>query len=275
MILGVCGVMDLLIFLQAAFLGLVEGLTEFLPVSSTGHLILLVDLLGFEGPPGALFEIVIQLGAILAVTWVYRSKIIDVVVGLPREPGAQRFTVNLLLAFLPAMLIGALAYEFIKSVLFSPWVVSIALIVGGIAIILIERTQKSERYRAPEDIPARRALMIGLFQCMAMIPGVSRSGATIMGALLVGVERRAAAEFSFLLAIPTMLAATVYDLYKNRDSLSSDNLAVIAVGFVVAFIVAMVVVRAVLGFISKHGYVPFAIYRIIIGTIMLAILSLR
>lgn len=273
--LDVCGVMDLLIFIQAAFLGLVEGLTEFLPVSSTGHLILLVDLLGFEGPPGALFEIVIQLGAILAVTWVYRSKIIDVVMGLPQEPSAQRFTLNLLLAFLPAMLIGALAYEFIKGVLFSPWVVSVALIVGGFAIILIERTQKSERYHAPEDIPARRALMIGLFQCTAMIPGVSRSGATIMGALLVGVERRAAAEFSFLLAIPTMLAATVYDLYKNRDVLTGDNLSVIAVGFIVAFLVAMIVVRAVLEFISRHGYVPFAIYRIIIGTIMLAILALR
>ncbi len=267
--------MDLLVFLQAAFLGLVEGLTEFLPVSSTGHLILLVDLLGFEGPPGALFEIVIQLGAILAVTWVYRGKIFDVVVGLPHDPKAQRFTGNLLLAFLPAMVIGAFAYEFIKGVLFSPWVVSVALIVGGIAIIVIERTQKSERYHAPEDIPWRRALAIGFFQCTAMIPGVSRSGATIMGALLVGVERRAAAEFSFLLAIPTMFAATVYDLYKNRDVLTVDNVAVIAVGFIVAFIVAMVVVRGVLGFISKHGYVPFAIYRIFIGALMLAILSLR
>lgn len=267
--------MDLLTFLQAAFLGLVEGLTEFLPVSSTGHLILLVDLLGFQGPPGALFEIVIQLGAILAVSWVYRLKIFSVVVGLPREPGAQRFTLNLLLAFLPAMVIGALAYDFIKDVLFSPWVVSVMLIVGGIAIILIERLQRSERYRAPEEIPPLKAFAIGLFQCTAMIPGVSRSGATIMGALLVGVERRAAAEFSFLLAIPTMLAATVYDLYKNRDILTTDNLAVIAVGFLVAFIVAMVVVRGVLGFISRHGYVPFAVYRIIIGAVMLTILTLR
>ncbi len=267
--------MDFLTYLQAAFLGLIEGLTEFLPVSSTGHLILLVDLLGFKGPPGALFEIVIQLGAILAVTWVYRAKIFSVVIGLPREASAQRFTVNLLLAFLPAMVIGVFAYDFIKGVLFSPFVVSVALIVGGIAIIAIEKLQKAERFHAPEEIPMLRAFAIGLFQCTAMIPGVSRSGATIMGALLVDVERRAAAEFSFLLAIPTMLAATVYDLWQNRDILTADNISVIAVGFVMAFIVAMIVVRAVLGFISKHGYVPFAIYRILIGAVMLFILISR
>ena len=254
---------------------MVEGLTEFLPVSSTGHLILLVDLIGFQGPPGALFEIVIQLGAILAVCWVYRAKIMSVVLGLPREPAARRFTANILLAFLPAMIIGALAYDVIKGVLFSPWVVSMALIGGGFAIVLIERLQKTARYHAPEDISAARALTIGLFQCGAMIPGVSRSGATIMGALLVGVERRAAAEFSFLLAIPTMLAATVYDLYKNREVLTADNLTVIAVGFVTAFIVAMIVVRGVLGFISRHGFAPFAIYRIVLGAVMLAILTLR
>ena len=269
------GAADLFVFLQAAFLGLVEGLTEFLPVSSTGHLILLVDLLGFQAPPGTLFEIVIQLGAILAVIWVYRAKIVTVVVGLPRERGAQRFTINILLAFLPAMAIGALAYDVIKGVLFSPWVVSVALITGGVAIILIERLQKCGRYRAPEDIPVLKAMAIGLFQCTAMVPGVSRSGATIMGALLVGVERRAAAEFSFLLAIPTMLAATVYDLYKNRDILTVDNLTVIAVDFSVVFVVAMVVVRGVLGFISRHGFVPFAVYRITIGVVMLAILWTR
>lgn len=267
--------MDLLTFLQAAFLGLVEGLTEFLPVSSTGHLILLIDLLGFQGPPGKMFEIVIQLGAILAVMWIYRVKIFTVVKGVLREPPAQRFTLNLILAFLPAMVIGVFAYSFIKGVLFSPWVVSIALIVGGFAILAIEKAQKVARYHAPEDIPWRRALAIGFFQCVAMIPGVSRSGATIMGALLVGVERRAAAEFSFLLAIPTMLAATVYDLYKNRDVLTGDNLAVIAVGFGVAFLVALVVVRAVLGFISRHGYAPFAFYRIALGLVMIAVLSLR
>jgi undecaprenyl-diphosphatase len=267
--------MDFITFLQAAFLGLVEGLTEFLPVSSTGHLILLIDLLGFQGPPGKMFEIVIQLGAILAVVWIYRIKIFNVVIGVFSEPAAQKFTVNLILAFLPAMVIGVVAYSFIKSVLFSPWVVSVALIVGGIAILVIERAQKTARYHAPEEIPWPKALAIGLFQCIAMIPGVSRSGATIMGALLVGVERRAAAEFSFLLAIPTMLAATVYDLYKNRDVLTTDNLAIIAVGFVSAFLVAFAVVRTVLGFISKHGFTPFAIYRIALGIIMLIVLTLR
>lgn len=267
--------MDFITFLQAALLGLVEGLTEFIPVSSTGHLILLIDLLGFQGPPGKMFEIVIQLGAILAVVWIYRQKIFLVTRGVFTDPAAQKFTVNLILAFLPAMVIGVFAYDFIKGVLFSPWVVSVALIVGGVAILAIERTQKIARYHAPEEIPWRRALAVGFFQCIAMIPGVSRSGATIMGALLVGVERRAAAEFSFLLAIPTMLAATTYDLYKNRDALTSDNLAIIAVGFMSAFLVAFAVVRTVLGFISRHGYTPFAIYRIVIGLIMLAVLTLR
>ncbi len=267
--------MDFVTFLQAVVLGFVEGLTEFLPVSSTGHLILLIDLLGFQGPPGKMFEIVIQLGAILAVAWIYRMKIFTVTKGVFHDPAAQKFTINLLLAFLPAMIVGVFAYSFIKSVLFSPWVVSVALIVGGIAILIIERLRQTADYRAPEEIPWRRALAIGVFQCLAMIPGVSRSGATIMGALLVGVERRAAAEFSFLLAIPTMVAATVYDLYKNRDVLTADNLAVVGVGFVTAFLVAFVVVRAVLDFISKHGYTPFAIYRIVLGLVILAVLTLR
>lgn len=267
--------MDFITFLQAAFLGLVEGLTEFLPVSSTGHLILLIDLLGFQGPPGKMFEIVIQLGAILAVVWIYRIKIFQTVHGVFTEAPAQKFTINLILAFLPAMVIGVFAYSFIKGVLFSPWVVSVALILGGIAILIIERAQKAALYHAPEQIPWPKALAIGLFQCVAMIPGVSRSGATIMGALLVGVERRAAAEFSFLLAIPTMLAATVYDLYKNRDVLTTDNLSIIAVGFFAAFLVAFAVVRTVLGFISKHGFTPFAYYRIALGIIMLIVLTLR
>jgi undecaprenyl-diphosphatase len=267
--------MDFITFFQAVLLGLVEGLTEFLPVSSTGHLILLIDLLGFKGPPGKMFEIVIQLGAILAVVWIYRMKILTVVQGVFTEVPARKFTINLMLAFLPAMAIGALAYSFIKDVLFSPWVVSVALIVGGIAILLIERMRKVALYRASEDIPWRRALAIGFFQCVAMIPGVSRSGATIMGALLVGVERRAAAEFSFLLAIPTMLAAASYDLYKNRDVLTADNLAIVAVGFVTAFLVAFAVVRTALGFISRHGFTPFAIYRIVVGAAMLALLVVR
>jgi undecaprenyl-diphosphatase len=267
--------MDLMTLIEAAFLGVVEGLTEFLPVSSTGHLILLVDLLGFEGPPGKVFEIVIQLGAILAVCWVYRQKLFDVLVGLPSERGAQRFTLNILLAFLPAMAIGVVAYPVIKGVLFSPYVVSVSLIVGGFAIILIERLVSQGRHAEIEALPWRTALAIGFVQCLAMIPGVSRSGATIMGALLMGVERRTAAEFSFFLAIPTMFAATVYDIYKNRDVLSFDNTLVIAIGFVAAFVTAMFVVRAAIGFIGRHGFVPFAIYRIVIGTAMLGILLAR
>ena len=267
--------MDLITLLEAAFLGVVEGLTEFLPVSSTGHLILLDDLLGFAGPPGKVFEIVIQLGAILAVCWVYRQRLFDVLVGLPSDRGAQRFTLNVLLAFLPAAVIGVIAYPFIKQVLFSPWVVSVTLILGGIAIILIERMVHQGRHAEVEEMPWRTSLGIGFLQCLAMIPGVSRSGATIMGALLLGVERRTAAEFSFFLAIPTMFAATVYDLYKNRAVLSFDNSLIIAIGFVLAFISALFVVRSFIGFVGRHGFVPFAIYRIVIGAVMLGILFAR
>lgn len=267
--------MDLITALMAALLGLVEGLTEFLPVSSTGHLILLVDLLGFQSPPGRVFEIVIQLGAILAVCWVYRAKLFSVVVGLPRQRPAQMFTLNILLGFLPAMVIGVFAYDLIKGVLFSPLVVSIALIVGGIAIIAIERWVRQGEHVEVEQLSPLTALKIGFFQCLAMIPGVSRSGATIMGALLMGVERRTAAEFSFFLAIPTMLAATVYDLYQQWSELDFGNGLVIAIGFVTAFVTAMIVVRAAIGFIGRHGYVPFAIYRILIGTVMLLILLAR
>jgi undecaprenyl-diphosphatase len=262
-------------FLEAAFLGVVEGLTEFLPVSSTGHLILLDDLLGFEGPPGKVFEIVIQLGAILAVCWVYRQRLFDVLIGLPSERGAQRFTLNVLLAFLPAAVVGVIAYPFIKSVLFSTWVVAITLVLGGIAIILIERMVPQNRHAEVEALPWRTALYIGIFQCIAMIPGVSRSGATIMGALLLGVERRTAAEFSFFLAIPTMFAATVYDLYKNRAVLSFDNSLIIAVGFVLAFVSALFVVRTFIGFVGRHGFVPFAVYRIVVGAVMLGLLLAR
>jgi undecaprenyl-diphosphatase len=267
--------MDLITLLEAAFLGVVEGLTEFLPVSSTGHLILLDDLLGFEGPPGKVFEIVIQLGAILAVCWVYRQRLFDVLVGLPSERRAQRFTLNVLLAFLPAAIVGVIAYPFIKQVLFSTWVVAVTLVLGGIAIILIERLVPQDRHAEVEALPWRTALWIGVFQCIAMIPGVSRSGATIMGALLLGVERRTAAEFSFFLAIPTMVAATVYDLYKNRAMLSFDNGLIIAVGFVLAFISALFVVRTFIGFVGRHGFVPFAVYRIIVGVLMLGLLLAR
>ncbi len=267
--------MDLYNFLMAALLGVVEGVTEFLPISSTGHLILVEDLLNFKGPPGQLFEIVIQLGAILSVVWIYRVKLWNTALGLFHPGPEQRLTINVLLAFLPAAVVGVLAHDFIKAVLFSPWVVCVSLIVGGIAILLIERLQKDHHITKVEDISAGRALAVGAFQCLAMIPGVSRAAATIMGALLMGVSRPAAAEFSFLLAIPTMFGATFYDLYKNRHTLSADGIEIIAVGFVVSFIVALVVVKWLLRYISGHGFGAFAVYRIILGVVMIAVLLMR
>jgi undecaprenyl-diphosphatase len=267
--------MDLATLLGAIFLGVVEGLTEFIPVSSTGHLILLVDLIGFQGPPGKVFEIVIQLGAIFAVCWAYRAKLLGVASGVFSDPDDFRFVRNLLLAFVPAMVIGFFAHGFIKSVLFSPYVVAVALIVGGIAILVIERNLPLARHHSVEKFPPRLAVLVGLCQAVAMIPGVSRSGATIMGALLLKVDRKTATEFSFFLAIPTMLAATVYDIYKNWSVLSVDSTAVIAVGFISAFICALLVVRSVIAFISRHGFVPFAWYRIAVGIVMLAILTAR
>ena len=267
--------MDLHRLLLAALLGVVEGVTEFLPISSTGHLILVEDLLGFEGPPGKLFEIVIQLGAILSVVWIYRDLLWRTVLGLGRDRSAQHLTLNVTLAFLPAALVGVVAHDFIKTVLFSPWVVSVSLITGGMAILVIERVHKAPVIHASEEMRPLRALAIGVFQTLAMIPGVSRAGATIMGALLMGVDRRTAAEFSFFLAIPTMLAATAYDLFKNRATLTLDGAAEIAVGFVVSFIVALAAVRWLLRYISSHGFGAFAIYRIIVGAGMLGILFAR
>ena len=260
---------------MAAFLGLVEGLTEFLPVSSTGHLVLLVDLLGFKAPPGKTFEIVIQLGAILAVCIVYRARLWRAATGVFTVPAEQRFVRNLLVAFLPAMAIGAVAYPYIKRLLDSPMVVSAMLILGGIAILAIERVVRAPKVFLVSEMSPRLALGIGFFQCLAMVPGVSRSGATIMGALLAGVERKTAAEFSFFLAIPTMFAATVYSLYKNRADLDFSNIGLIAVGFVVAFLTAMVVVKVLVGFVGRHGFGPFAWYRIGLGLVMIAVLLAR
>jgi undecaprenyl-diphosphatase len=267
--------MDIATLAGAVLLGVVEGLTEFIPVSSTGHLILLVDLLGFQGPPGRVFEIAIQLGAILAVCWLYRARLIGVALGMFAGGEDFRFARNVLLAFLPAAVLGFLAHGFIKGVLFSPWVVAVSLIVGGVAILLIERNLKLAHHHVIENFPATLAVVIGFFQALAMIPGVSRSGATIMGALLLRVDRRAATEFSFFLAIPTMLAATVYDLWKNRDTLTDDGMLVIAVGFTAAFVAAMLVVRVVVDFVARRGFTPFAWYRIAVGFLMLAILFSR
>lgn len=263
------------IFLEALFLGIVEGLTEFLPVSSTAHLMLVGDLMGFEGPPGKTFEIVIQLGAILAVCVVYWRRLWGAVAGLGSDPRARAFVRNVILAFLPSMVVGALAYKLFKQMLEAPMVAAVALVVGGIAILAIERMVKTVRVTEVEDFSPRLALGIGLCQLLAMIPGVSRSGATIMGALLLGVERRAAAEFSFFLAIPTMLGATVYSLYKDWDTLSLDGGTLIAIGFVAAFLSAVVVVRTFVAFVGRHGFAAFAWYRIAFGGLMVALLLMR
>lgn len=259
--------------LTALLLGIVEGLTEFLPVSSTGHLILVGDLLGFQGPPGRMFEIAIQLGAILAVCWLYRVKLWRTALGMFARGPEQRFAFNIVFAFLPSMVLGVLFHDVITELLFSPLSVSIMLVTGGFLILLIEKKKPQPRLFDTDQLTWRTALTIGFCQALAMVPGVSRSGATIMGSLMLGLERKTATEFSFFLAIPTMLAATVYSLYKNRDALSAiENAQLIGVGFAAAFVVALVVVKWAVHFISRHGFVPFAWYRIGIGGVMLALL---
>jgi undecaprenyl-diphosphatase len=267
--------MDAATLFSALLMGIVEGLTEFLPISSTGHLILLGELLGFQGPPGKTFEIVIQLGAILAVVVVFWPTLMSLVTKAWR-PGPERFyAINLLLAFLPAAAIGATLHGTITRLLFSPWVVCFALIVGGIAIIAIERLRHTPTIHSVPQIGPLAALIIGFGQALAMIPGTSRSGATIITALLIGVDRKVAAEFSFVLAIPTMVAATAYSLFKARAELDFSGLAQIGVGFVAAFVVALVVVRWVMGVIGRIGFTPFGWYRIALGSVMLAFLLLR
>ena len=248
-------------------LGVVEGVTEFLPVSSTGHLILAGRLLGYDEGQWQVFNIVIQLGAILAIVVLYWRTFAAVLAGLARrEGGAVRFVRNVVLGFVPAGLIGFALHKQVEALLGHAEVVAVALIVGGIAILIIERLAKRDTIRSVGDIPAGTALGIGVVQCLAMIPGVSRSGATIMGALTMGVERRTAAEFSFFLAIPTMLGATVLELWKNRAGLNAGEVHDIAIGFVVAFVVAVIVVRAFVAVISRYGFAPFAWYRIAAGT---------
>ncbi|MBC8048556.1 MAG: undecaprenyl-diphosphate phosphatase [Chitinophagales bacterium] len=258
-------------YLLAALLGVIEGLTEFLPVSSTGHLILFVDLLGFKAPPGQTFEVMIQLGAILALVVLYFRKIWQTLTGLPSDPAARRFATVILAAFIPAMILGAAFHSQIKAVLFSPVVVAIALIVGGVVILIVERMQKRVLYHTVDDVPVRTGFLVGLAQAMALVPGVSRSGATIIGGLLLGLERRAAAEFSFFLSMPTMGAAFAYDAYKNRDLLSFDDAGVIAVGFIAAFIAALLVVKPFLAIVSNIGFAPFAYYRIALGALVLGL----
>ena len=256
--------------LDIILMGIVEGLTEFIPVSSTGHLMLAGELIGFTGPTSATFNIVIQLGAILAVVVAYWRRFTAVLSGLPSwQPGPVAFTRNVLLAFLPSAVVGLIAYDAIKALMETPIVVAVALIVGGIAILVIERVTKHVTATSVEAMTWKTALGIGFIQCLSMIPGVSRSGATIMGALTLGVERRTAAEFSFFLAVPTMMAATGYDLLKSWDTLAVDDFRAIAIGFVVSFIVALAVVKGFVAVVGRYGFAPFAWYRIVVGAVAL------
>jgi undecaprenyl-diphosphatase len=268
--------MDMTLIWKTVLIGVVEGLTEFLPVSSTGHIILAEELLHFEGPPGKVFEIVIQLGAILAVCVLYRAKIFSTVTGVARrQPVALHFAATVIVAFLPAAVVGVAAHKYIKALLDKPVVVAIALIVGGFAILIIERFALRPRIKSVDEIDLKTALFVGVCQCLAMIPGVSRSGATIMGARVFRVDRATAAEFSFFLAIPTMIGAAVYDLYRNWSTLDWHGSGLIALGFVVAFFSALVVVAAFVRFISRHGFAVFAWYRIVIGAVALVLLLMR
>ncbi|MCL6705793.1 undecaprenyl-diphosphate phosphatase [Pseudomonas sp. R2.Fl] len=259
---------------SALFLGLIEGLTEFIPVSSTAHVLLAGHFLGFKSP-GNTFAVLIQLGAILAILTVYTAKLLNIALSLPNDPRSRRFVLSILIAFLPAAVIGALAHDFIKTVLFeTPIMICIVLVLGGIVLLWVDRLELRPRYTEVMDYPLSLAFKIGLCQCVAMIPGTSRSGATIVGALLLGTDKRSAAEFSFFLAMPTMLGAFVLDLYKNRNALSFDDGAIIAIGFVAAFVSAVLVVRALLGFVSKRGYAPFAWWRIAVGSVgLIALLA--
>jgi undecaprenyl-diphosphatase len=257
----------------AALLGLLEGLTEFIPVSSTGHLLLAGHFLGFESS-GKTFEVVIQLGAVLAILTLYGVKVATLMLSATRgDAAARRGVASVLLAFMPAVIIGLVAHDFIKSVLFeTPVLIAVMLILGGVVLLFVDRMAPTPRHTDALALPLRTSLIIGLCQCVAMIPGVSRSGATIVGALFLGVEKRAAAEFSFLLSLPTMGAAVAYDLFKSRDTLDFSALSEIAIGFAVAFVTAVLVVKWVLDYVGRRGFAVFGWWRIILGLVALAAL---
>ena len=262
--------MDLVLLLKAAIMGLVEGATEFLPISSTGHLILAGDLLNFmTHDKREVFEIAIQLGAILAVVWEYRSRFISTFSGLGHDPTANRLVINLAIAFLPLAVLGLLFGKTIKAHLFQPVPVAIAFIVGGLIILWAEKRQHSVTIPTVDDIRPLDALKLGLAQAVALIPGMSRSGSTIIGGLFFGLSRQAAAEFSFFLAVPTLGIASFYEMYKSRDLFSVNDLGAWAVGFVFAFISAMIAVRALIRYVSNHDFTIFAWYRIAFGIVVL------
>ena len=256
-------------WVKVVILGIIEGITEFLPISSTGHLIILGDLLGYNDEASKVFKIVIQLAAILAVCWDYRERLLRTVRGIRTEPAEQRFVGLLFIAFLPAAVLGLMFHSTIKALLLNPITVATALIVGGIIILYVEKRAYHPRIGSVDEMRWPDALKVGFAQALAMIPGTSRSGATIMGGLIFGLSRKTAAEFSFFLAIPTMFAATAYDLYKNWSLLRADDLPVFAVGFVASFVAAMWAVKGFIRFISNHTFVVFAWYRIVFGLVVL------
>lgn len=255
--------------LKAVILGLVEGATEFIPVSSTGHLIVVSEWLGLVDERAKTFDIFIQLGAILAIVWLYRTRLIGAVIAARSDDASRRFLGNLLIAFLPAAIVGFLIHNWIKEHLFNTTVVAMALVAGGIIILLIERWAPKPRVNDVAEMPPRVALGIGLAQVLSLIPGTSRSGATIMGGYALGLSRTAATEFSFFLAVPVMLAATMYDLLKSWSVLTAADIPMFAVGFIVSFVSAIVVVRAFLAYVSRHSFGVFAWYRIAFGTLLL------
>jgi undecaprenyl-diphosphatase len=261
--------------IKAIILGVVEGLTEFIPVSSTGHLLLMQRFFGFgDDDFGKSFAVLIQFGAILALLSIYSVRLWQLFIGMFNNPQARRFILGVLIAFLPAAMVGALAYKLIKEVLFNPWIVCISLIVGGAILFWVDRLDLKPRYRDVTTFSLPTYLIIGIAQCASMIPGVSRSGATIVSAMLLGADRRAAAEFSFWLAMPTMAGAFAYDLYKDHGHLSQSNLLIIAIGFVVSFIAAWFVVKTFLGYVSRNGFTLFVWWRIVVGALGLIALAL-
>ncbi len=253
-------------FLTAIFLGFVEGLTEFIPVSSTGHLILLIEGLNFPAPEGRVFEVFIQIGAILAVMVLYRAKIWKTIRGITNNKTDQKFALNVIIGTIPAVVIGLAFHDFIKTVLYNPLIIATTLILGGIVILLFDKKFNHPSVENIDDVSAKQALMIGFCQSIAMIPGVSRSGATIMGSLALGLSRSAATEFSFFLAMPVMFCAVTYDIYKNWETLIVyPHMDLMLAGLAASFLTALVVVKTVVGFVSKHGFAPFAWYRIALG----------
>src|SRR5262245_19405076 len=260
---------------KAAILGIVEGLTEYIPVSSTGHLLLIEHFFGFDDEDfGKTFAVLIQFGAILALLSIYFGRLWQLAVGFFSDARARYFVIGVLIAFLPAAVIGALAHNVIKSVLFNPWIVCFTLIAGGAVLLWVDQVNLKPRYNDVQTYTLPMYLGIGLIQCVAMIPGVSRSGATIVGAMLLGADRRSAAEFSFWLAMPTMAGAFAYDLYKSGAQMSGSNKLIVAVGFVTSFVFGWIVVKTFLGYVSRHGFALFAWWRVIVGALGLLGLAL-